>query len=88
MAPKFLTDYGRLFKQSGIMEKIIPRRLNSAADLKRLAPATIRDGRYEKADLKGINEVSDLMIDTQRAFSTQFMTYWTAAENAGDPYSG
>jgi hypothetical protein len=55
--PEFFTYYGRLFKESRIMERIVPRELDNAG-LKSTFPYlfTNDDGKeFDNADVSGVN---------------------------------
>ena len=67
--PKFIAQYADLFVESRILERIIPRELNTANDLEFFNPYLIRDSvteslvpegvsPYEGSDLTGVNRVS------------------------------
>lgn len=71
--PKFIAQYADLFVESRILERIIPRELNTADDLEFFNPYLIRDSvteslvpdgasPYQGSDLNGVNRVSSLVF--------------------------
>ncbi len=57
--PEFLNYYGKLFEQSKIMEKILPRQVNNK-ELKEHFPFLFTDynlKQFETADVVGVNKV-------------------------------
>ncbi len=58
--PEFLNHYGKLFEQSKIMERIMPRSVNNK-ELKEHFPFLFTDynhKQFETADVAGVNKVS------------------------------
>lgn len=67
--PKFIGQYADLFVESRILERIIPRELNTPDDLEFFNPYLIRDSvteslvpegetPYKGSDIQGVNRVS------------------------------
>ncbi len=55
--PEFLTKYSQLLEKSKAIEDLLPRKIESGADLKKFSPKLFKDDKaYEKADIIAINE--------------------------------
>ena len=84
--PGFMKTYCKLFEDSGIMQALLPRKINSTQELQQFNPYLL-DGEadYDEADFEGINEVSIFYINSNliRASWNQLMTYSTQVAKDG-----
>ena len=77
--PEFLNYYGKLFEQSKIMERIMPRQVDNA-QLKEHFPFLFSDynqSQFKTADVVGVNKVPiSFMINIFhiRVYLSRFMT--------------
>ena len=57
--PTFLTKYSNLFTKSRILERIVPRQINTPAELQQFNGFVLKNNKeYEMSDLEAINKVS------------------------------
>ena len=58
-----MKEYSDLFVESGMMEKILPRKLSNADDLRAFNPYLLDEEEdYDNADFAGINDVSSIKL--------------------------
>jgi len=60
--PLFLARYSKLLDKSGIIERIIPKRINSGAELRKFNPYLLKDTNYckDSNDKRDVYEQSDI----------------------------
>ena len=86
--PQFIKTYAELFVESRILERIIPRELETADDLEFFNPYLIRDSvtsslvpegvsPYQGSDLVGVNRVSPLLFLNLLSLLFDFRVYRT-----------